>query len=219
MKRIGIVGAGRFGTALALALAEKGAEVILVDKREDLVQRLSPYVSKAACADATDIEALREIGLHDCDVAVVAIGTDIQGSILAAMNLKDLKVPVVIAKAASDTHGRVLERIGVDQVVNPHKERAQRLARSLLARYAQDYFEIAEGVSVVEMLAPQEFVGKTLAETNMRKSHGLTVLVIERRDPQTGQRIRIVSPSGDDVIQEGDTLLIFGPDRKLDAIS
>ena len=98
-------------------------------------------------------------------------------------------------------------------------ERAARLARSLLARSALDYFEISEGVSVIEMIAPKEWIGKTILESKIRQEHGLTILAIEQAANERGKSNRIISPSADDQIAEGDTLLIFGPDKKLDAIS
>ncbi len=219
MKRIGIVGAGRFGEALAENLARQGAEVILLDFNRNTVQRMSTLVSKAVQGDGTNPNILEEAGFKDCDAAVVAIGTNMEGNILTTMNLKELKVPYVVAKAVSDTHGKVLERVGADLVIYPDRERAQRLARSLVAGVAVDYFEITEGVSVVEMKAPSQFIGKTLLETKIRQSHGVTVLAI-KREPDDGRTAKnIISPTGDDIIEEGDTLVIFGQDKKLEALS
>jgi trk system potassium uptake protein TrkA len=135
------------------------------------------------------------------------------------MNLKELAVPRIVAKAGSDLHGKVLERVGADLVVYPNRERAQRLARSLLARSPVDYFEIAEGVSVVEISAPPEMVGQTLIESEIRKTHGITVLCIKRTDKEDGKPIQIASPAGDEVIQANDILTIFGPDKKLESLS
>ncbi len=137
MKRIGIIGAGRFGSSLAEYLAEQGAEIVLVERTRDLVQKMSSIATKAVLGDATDVEVLKEAGIKDCDIAVVAIGTQIEGSILATMNLKELKLPYIVAKAGTDIHGKVLERIGADLVVYPNKERAQRpptiLSQSLVS--------------------------------------------------------------------------------------
>jgi len=219
MKRIGIVGAGRFGAALVEDLARRGAEIVMLDRDHDAVQRVSSFVQHIAEGDASDMSALKEIGFADCDTAVVAIGTNVEGSSLAVMNLKELNIPYIVAKAGSDLHGKVLERLGVDLVVYPDKERAARLARSLMAKTALDYFEISEDVSVLEMIAPTEWTGKTLAEAGIRQDHGLTVLSIQHAADERGKRGRIIIPSADDVVREGDTLLIFGPNDKLDAIS
>lgn len=217
MKRIGIIGGARFGAALAESLARQGAEVILLDEDIEIVQRLADDVSKAVQGDATDLDVLREAGFQTCDAVVVGIGSNIEGSVLAVMNLKELKVPQVIAKAGTDMHGKVLERLGADLVVYPNKERAQRLARALMAKSALDYFEVAEGVSVVEMRAPASLVGKSLADADIRRRYGLNVLVIKRLDAK-GRARRIVSPSGDDKIQTNDTLLVFGPNDKINAM-
>lgn len=134
------------------------------------------------------------------------------------MNLKELNVPQVIAKAGSDTHGRVLERIGVDLVVYPNKERAERLSRSILSHSAVDFFEVLKGVSVVELPTPDDFVGKTLAQAEVRRSRGVTILAIKRKGGPKGDEESVISPSGDDVINEGDTLILFGPDKKLETM-
>jgi trk system potassium uptake protein TrkA len=218
VKRIGIIGAGRFGTALAEDLVRRGAEVILLDSDKDIVQRLAGMLTKAIQGDATNAHVLEETGFEGCDAVVVAIGTDMESSILATMNLKELKVPRIIAKAGTDLHGKVLERVGADQVVYPNRERAQRLARSLLARSPVDYFEIAHGVGIIEISAPPDLVGHSLVESEIRKKYGITVLCIKRpgKDDKTKQ---IASPSGDEVIEAGDILTVFGPDKKLEALS
>jgi len=219
MKRIGIVGAGRFGSALAESLVRRGAEVILLDCDRDAIQRMATIVTKAVQGDGTDASVLISTGFQACDTAVVAIEENMESSILISMNLKEIGVPNVVAKAGTSTHGRVLERVGVDLLVFPNQERAQRLARSLMTSSAVDYFEVAKGISVVEVKAPEQFLGKTLAETNMRKELGITVLIIKRRDPRTNKETHIVSPSADDEILEGDILLVFGPDKKLQSLA
>jgi trk system potassium uptake protein TrkA len=219
MKRIGIIGAGRFGSELAEHLARRGAEIIVIERDRKTVQRLSEIVPNVIQGDATELPALQEAGFHECDAVVVAIGLNMEGSILATMNLKELNVPYILAKADSDSHGRVLERVGAHQVIYPDRERAVRLARSLMVGGDLDFFEIADGVSVLEMKAPERFIGKTLTETEIRKKYGVTVLAIRHEQPGGGKSKSIVSPMGDDRIEEGDTLVLFGPDRKLEALA
>jgi len=219
MKRIGIIGAGRFGSALAQSVARRGAEVLLLDADKDTVQRMAGLVAGAVQGDATDRDVLVKAGFQHCDSVVVAIGTRMEGSVLATMNLKEMEIPFVVAKASSEMHGKVLERVGADEVVYPNKERAERLARSLLAGSSLDYFEISDGVSVVEIKAPKKFVGKTLIETDMRRKYGLTVLAVKRAEDDNGKSENIVSPSGDVLISEGDKLVLFGPDNKLGSLS
>jgi trk system potassium uptake protein TrkA len=219
MKRIGIIGAGRFGQALTEGLAEKGAEVLLIDTNREVIQELSAYVTKAVEGDATNVRALQEAGFQDCDTVVVAIGSNLEGSIMATVNCKELGVPTVVAKATSDMHGKVLKRVGADIVVYPNRDRAMRLARSLLARNPIDLFEIADGISVAEVGVPDMLCDRTLAELAVRKNYGVTVLAIRRLadDPRLPRQVIIAT--GEERIQKEDRLLVFGTDRKIDDFS
>lgn len=219
MRRIGIIGAGRFGSALAESLSRRGVEILLLDRSGDAVQRMSSIVTSAVQGDATEKDTLVKAGFQECDTVVVAVGADVESSIIATLNLKEMESQNVITKATTDQHGRVLERLGANLVVYPDKERAQRLARSLLARSALDFFEISDGASVVEMKAPSQFAGRSLAESGIRKAYGVTVLAIKRSPGPDGKRETVISPTADDMIYEEDTLVIFGPDILLDAIA
>ncbi len=216
MRRIGIIGGGRFGSTVAQCLAEKGLDVLFMDRDADVVERMSGIVGKAVQGDAADGEALAEAGFASCDTAVVAMGSNLEASILAAMALKDLRVPRVIAKAATDVHGKVLERVGVDEVVYPEKDRAIGLAWALAARSVLDYVEVTPGSGVVEMGVPNSLVGQTLAGSRIRNTYGLTVLAIHKAaSGEEGHARDIVSPSGDDLLEAGDTLVLFGTDENL----
>ena len=129
MRRIGIIGAGRFGLSLAESLAEAGQEVLLLDRNGSLVQKARDIVEQAVQGDATDARTLDEAGLRECDVAVVAIGSNIEASTLATANCKELGIETVVAKATSELHGKILQKIGADQVIFPDHESAHRLAR------------------------------------------------------------------------------------------
>ncbi len=219
MKRIGIIGSGRFGQALIERLVEKGAEVLLIDESHERIQEYADYVTKAVQGDATSARTLKEAGFDACDVVVICIGNNMEGSIMATVNCKDLGVPTVVAKAVSDLHGKVLKRIGADIVVYPDRDRAQRLARSLLSRSPIDLFEITDGVSVAEVVPPDDLVGKTLIEGGVRQKFGVTVLAIRRQaeDPRLPRKVIITT--GDEKILKDDRLLVFGPDIRIDAIS
>ncbi len=218
MRRIGIVGGGRFGASLAETLAERGVEVMLLDRDRSVVDRLAGVVAKAMEGDATEEGTLEAAGFRDCDMVVVAVSSDMECSLLATLALKEMKVPVVIAKAASDMHGKVLSRVGADRVVYPDKDMAARLARTLVAPSVLDYVEVSEGVSVLEIQAPLQFVSKTLSECRIRKLYGATVLVLRRAKQPDGTQETLVSPNADDVIELGDTMVIFGADEKLRAL-
>lgn len=215
MKRVGIVGAGKFGTSLAQSLAERGVEVLILDRNRDVVDRMAGVVAKAMEGDATEEGTLDAAGFRDCDIAVVAVGSDMESSVLTTLILKEMKITCVIAKAASDVHGKVLQKVGADRVVYPDRDVAARLARSLVSPSVLDYVEVAEGISVLEIAAPMEFVGKTLGELQIRKKYGVTVLVLRRAQQDEGKQETIVSPDADDTIELGDTIVIFGLDEKL----
>lgn len=220
IKRIGIIGSGRFGEALVQALAAQGAEVVLMDTDRRKIQELSEYVTKAYEGDASNIHALEEAGFAACDTVVVAIGENIEGSIMATVNCKDLGIRTVVAKAATDVHGRVLRRVGADVVIFPNRDRAQRLARSLLSTSQVDLFEIADGLCAAEIQAPDGLTDKTLAEADVRKAYDITVLAIRRLDdvdPAAPRQLLI--PSADTPIRSDDHLLVCGTAEKIDAFA
>jgi trk system potassium uptake protein TrkA len=195
-----------------MSLAERGVDVLFLDRDAESVRRLSEFVGKSVQGDATDPEALAQAGFASCDVAVVAMGASLEASILATMGLKDLKVPRVLAKAASDLHGKVLARVGADQVVYPERDRAQRLARVLVARSFMEYMEVMPGYGIIECTAPAAFVGKPLSELRIRNVFGLTVVAI-RRTGAAGAGV--IAPSGEDRVEDRDTLVLFGAEESL----
>lgn len=220
IKRIGIIGSGRFGDALVQALAAQGTEVVLMDTDGRKIQELSDYVTKAIVGDATNIHALEEAGFATCDTVVVAIGENIEGSVMATVNCKDLGVRTVVAKASTEVHGRVLRRVGADVVIFPNRDRAQRLARSLLTTSQVDLFEIADGLCAAEVSTPDVLADTTLAEADIRKNFDITVLAIRRlddADPAAPRQLLI--PRADTLIRSDDRLLIFGTSEKIDAFA
>ena len=219
MKRIGIIGAGRFGRALADSLAEHGAEILLIDQNRDVIQEFSEFVTKAVEGDVTNVRVLEDAGIQECDVVVIAIGSNLEGSIMATVNCKDLKVPWVVAKANSDLHGKILKRVGADQVVYPNRDCAKRISRTLLSKGSIDLFEISDGFSIAEIDVPAALQNKSLAEAEVRKAFGVTVLCVRRlaENPQDPRRVIIPQPT--EVIQPDDKLLVFGTDKQIDAIA
>ena len=219
MKKIGIIGAGRFGMSMAQALSESGVEVVLMDRNGSLVQSASSIVTHAVQGDATNARALEESGIGECDVAVVAIGSNIEASTLATANCKDLGVNEVIAKATSDLHGKILKKIGADQVIFPDRESAHRLARSIIDHGAFDLLELSEGCSIAEINVPDSCVDKTLAEMDLRKRTGVTVLCIRRPDAKPKKPREILIPSPMEKILAGDRLIVFGSTKQIDDLS
>jgi trk system potassium uptake protein TrkA len=219
MKRIGIIGAGRFGSALAEILAEHGAEILLIDSDHEVIQRFSEFVSQAVEGDVTNVRTLEEAGFQNCDVVVVAIGTNIEGSIMATVNCKDLGVPVVVAKANSDLHGKILQRVGADKVFFPNRDCAKRIACTLLSKGFVDLFEISDGFNIAEIDAPEMLHNKSLAEAKTRSRLGVTVLCLRRVAEDRGQPRVVIIPAPTEVIRPDDKLLVFGLSKHIEALS
>jgi trk system potassium uptake protein TrkA len=208
-RTFGVIGLGRFGYHVARTLAQGGAEVIACDVDEEKVREISEYVSLAYVLDATDAKALKESGIANVDVAVVSVGENIEASILIVVQLKELGVKEIVAKAVNPLHGKVLEKLGVDRVVYPEKEMAIRVAHSLLAGEFIEEIPIGEKHSLFELKAFDFMLGKTLRELDVRKRFGVSVLAIKR-----GENL-IVNPMGDEKILPGDILVVLGTTEQL----
>lgn len=218
MRRVGIIGAGRFGMALAQSLAEGGAEVLLMDRNGTLVQNASSVVTSAVQGDATVARTLEEAGFGECEVAVVAVGSNIEVSTMATANCKELGVPMVIAKANSELHGKILEKLGADQVIFPERDSAHRLAHAITSRGAFDLLEISEGCSIAEINVPDSFREKTLAQADLRNKTGVTVLCIRRLDENPKRPRTVMIPGPNDQIHSDDKLIVFGTTKQIDAL-
>ena len=218
MKRIGIIGAGRFGMALAESLSNAGAEVIVIDRNRPAMQLANEFAS-ACQGDATQPHVLEEAGFGECDVVVVAIGSNMEASMMATANCKEIGVQNVVAKATSELHGKILRRIGADSVVYPDRDSAHRLARAIANHDVVDFLEVSEGYSIAEIDVPDGIRGLTLAEADLRKKSGITVLCIRRADPDPKKPRRVIIPQAADVIESSDKLIVFGETKKLDRLS
>ncbi len=198
-----VIGLGRFGAAMAETLVELGHEVLAVDADQKIVQSYAGQLTHVVEADTTNEEALRQIGAEDFDCAVVAIGTDIEASILTTSVLVDLGVETIWAKADSFAHGRILERVGATNVVFPEHEMGERVAH-LVAGRALNYIEFEDGFALVETKPPREYVGKTLGDAGIRKAHGVTVVCVKRR----GEDFSYATP--ETVLGADDLLIVAG---------
>lgn len=219
MRRVGIIGAGRFGMALAQSLAESGTEVLLLERNGALVQQALEVVSESVQGDATSARILEEAGFAECDAAVVAIGSNIEASMLALANCKDLGIPLVYAKASSELHGKILLKLGADQVIYPDRDSAHRLAHTIMSGGAFDLLEISEGCSIAEIDVPDSCVDKTLAQADLRKKTGVTVLCIRRLDENPKKPRAVLIPGPNDQVHADDKLIVFGTRRQIDALT
>ncbi len=219
MRRVGIIGAGRFGMALAQSLAESGTEVLLLERNGALVQQALEVVSESVQGDATSARILEEAGFAECDAAVVAIGSNIEASMLALANCKDLGIPLVYAKASSELHGKILLKLGADQVIYPDRDSAHRLAHTIMSGGAFDLLEISEGCSIAEIDVPDSCANKTLAQADLRKKTGVTVLCIRRLDENPKKPRAVLIPGPNDQIHADDKLIVFGTRKQIDALT
>lgn len=217
-KRVGIIGAGRFGMALAESLSNAGLEVLLIDRNRPAVQSASEFVT-AIQGDATQPHILEEAGFGECDIVVVAIGSNIEVSMMATANCKELGVPDVVSKASSELHGKILRRIGSDSVIYPDRDSAHRLARSIVNHNAVDFLEVSEGFSIAEIDVPSEAAGKSLAQSDFRKTTGLTVLCIRRSAEGHSTGRTVIMPQATEVLRSDDKLIVFGETKKIDGLS
>lgn len=203
-KQIAIIGLGRFGSSLCKELYKLGHDVLAIDSTEESVNDLTNHSTHSAIADGTDEKALQSLGIRNFDYVVVAIGEDIQSSILATLILKDLGVENVWAKARNDYHKRVLEKIGADRVIHPEQDMGVRIAQRLTSEKIIDYIDLSADYSIVELIASNKIANKSLIELNIRAKYGCTVLAIKQ-----GEKINI-APMPTDEILKGDILVVIG---------
>lgn len=205
-----VIGLGRFGLSIANKLFESGQEVLGVDVNEERVEESHPHVTHSIIADSTDAEALKSIGIRNFDTVIVAIGNDIQASILSVLLLKELGVNKVIAKALNKLHGQVLKKVGADWVVFPERDMGIRVAHQLLSPNVLNFIEISKNYSVEEVKIPDRMLNRTLREIDLRAKYNLSVIAIRH-----GDEINI-SPSPDKKIDHGDVLVVIGENRDLE---
>ena len=170
-----VFGLGRYGRSVAKELAENGAEVVAVDNREAVVNAEIPYCK---CADVTDSEALRQIGIANIDVVIVTMANHLEASVMATMLCKELGVKTVITKCATEINCKILTKVGADRVVFPESESGIHLAKNLLSSGFMDIIELSQDVSMVEMEVKQQWIGKNLIELNLRKKYSINVVAI-----------------------------------------
>ena len=202
-KQYAVLGLGIFGSTVATTLAEYGCEVIAVDQDESCVERVADEVTKAVVANVTDQEELRAIGIEDIDVAIVAIGTHLEEAVLATMNLKELGVPYVIAKAKNKQFMKILEKVGANKVIRAEKDMGLKVAKSLLRKSIVD---------LVEIKAPLDWVGKNFIDLNIRRVYNMNIIGIKHGDED--HLSLDVAPEY--VIQNGDHFLVIGKTKELE---
>lgn len=211
MKQFAVIGLGRFGSSLARELVNEGLEVLGIDRDEEIVDEMSNVLTHVVVADSTEEETLRSIGIRNFDCAIVAIGDDIQASIMTAILLKDLGVKMVVAKALSELHGKVLERLGVDRVIYPERDMGIRVAHQLVNPNLLDYIELSKEYTIAELSVPGCLNGKTLKELDPRAKYGCSVVAINKKNGV------IIAPTAADILNERDVMVIIGTNKQIES--
>lgn len=215
MKRAIVIGLGIFGINLVSALYEGGFEVIAVDKDKDAVQKVKDCSTKAIVADGIDKEVMEMIGVQKDDVAIISFGEDLAASTLITLHLKQMKVKNIIVKAPNEEHKLILEKVGATEVIIPEKEMARRVAKSLISPNVLDYLPLSDDYMISELAPPNSFLGKTIAELQLRGKYHIEVIAI--RDV-ISDRIQMV-PKADFVIKDGEVLVVVGKEKDIQKIN
>ncbi|AQQ53855.1 potassium channel family protein [Planococcus lenghuensis] len=208
-KEFVVIGLGRFGSSIVRELIEQGADVMAIDKDTERVDEFATVATQAVAADTTDETVLKSLGIRNFEHVIVAIGDDIQSSILTTIMLKEIGVRNVTAKAQNNYHEKVLRKIGADQVVHPERDMGRRIAHNMLSNNVLDYLELSEEYSIMELRANGKLKGYTLKDLDIRAKYGINIVGIKR-----GEDIN-VSPQADFRIREEDILIIIGSDADI----
>lgn len=203
-KEFAVIGLGRFGGSICRALSQDGMEVLAIDLDEDKVNEYREIASHAVVADTTDERVLKDLGIRNFDHVIVAIGDNIQASILTTLMLKELGVSNITVKAQNDYHEKVLSKIGANHIVHPERDMGKRIAHNIISNNVLDYLELSEEHSIVEIMASQKMIDKTLIELDVRAKYGINIVAFKR-----GNNI-MVSPPANENILRGDILIVIG---------
>ncbi|MCP2727364.1 potassium channel family protein [Limnofasciculus baicalensis] len=211
-QQFGVIGLGRFGRGVCATLYRQGYQVMGTDIDEKRVaQALSDQIiSHAVQLDSTELSALKEAGIFECDTVIVAIGNYLQESIITTLNVKEAGVPYVVAKASSEVHGKLLQRVGADHIVYPEYEAGCALARSITKPSILDRFDLDSNHSIVEVLVPEEFHGKTVMELQLRTRYGLNVLALGQNEQFE------INPDPTTRLAKGSRMVVIGSTRDLE---
>lgn len=204
-KSFAVIGVGRFGLALIEELINLEADVLVIDKNFDKIEKIAKMVTNAVCLDSTDVEALREIGINSYDVVIVATGMNVDNSILTTLILKDLGVQEIYVKVQSEYHARVVEKLGVnpEHLVWPEQSTGKRLATILISGNFLEYLQLDEDYSFISTEVSKKMIGKNLLELDIRRNFGVNIVAVRRNE-------QIVIPSSQTPFEAQDEILLVG---------
>ena len=205
-KEFVVIGLGRFGGSIVRELISQGAQVMAIDTSSERVDEYAPIATQAVVADSTDENVLKSLGIRNFEHVIIAIGENIQSSILTTLILKDMGVEKITVKAQNDYHEKVLRKIGADFIVHPERDMGIRIANNMLSNTVLDYLELSDEHSIMEIKANDKIAGYSIIDLDIRAQYGITIVGIKR-----GNDI-IVSPQADEKILLGDVMLVIGAD-------
>lgn len=208
-KQFVVIGLGRFGSSVCQELNRLGHDLLIIDKEEEQVNPLRKLATHAVTANATDEAVLREVGVRNFEHAVVAIGDNVQASVLCTLMLKELGVSKVWVKARDQQHKKILEQVGADRVIQPEYDMGIRVAQNLDSKNIIDYIEISKDYSIVELIATEKVDAKTVAQLDIRRSYHCMILAIKR-----GEAVNL-APRPEDLIRQEDMLVIMGHQKDI----
>ncbi|KAB8138598.1 TrkA family potassium uptake protein [Gracilibacillus oryzae] len=212
MKReFAVIGLGRFGGSICRELSAEGMDVLAIDIHEDKVNEYKNIAAHAVIADTTDENVLKELGIRNIDHVIVAIGENIQASILTTLMLKEFGIKKITVKAQNDYHEKVLNKIGADHVVHPERDMGRRIAHSIISTNILDHLELSDDHSIVEVKAGKKMDGKTLLELDIRAQYGCNVVAIK----EANEKSINVSPMADQKLVRDDVLIVIGADKDI----
>ena len=223
MKQIAVIGLGTFGMAVAKTLAEKGVQVLVIDKNEQRIQEVSSFVTQAVVADATDEQTMRKLGISDFGTVVVASGGNREASILTTLILKELVVKYIIVKGLDDIHARVLQKIGADRIVFPEFDMGIKVAETFVSPNIVEAIELSPEYTMAEVIVPKVFIDQNIRDLNVRERYKLQIIGIKRKEPYIKEdgdtdfkEVLVIAPSPNEILQDGDTLVVIGKYNDID---
>jgi len=226
MERYVVIGLGAFGGPVARRLAERGQDVLAIDKNGRLVEEVKDHVARAVVADATDRDTLEALGVADFTTGVVAIGEHREANILVSALLRELGLPRIVARATSPLHARILTAVGVHKVISPEEDYGAQLADTLVSSVTLERFPLAEGILVAELPVHPNMVGRTLRDLSLRERFGVNVVALRAKrrtvddEGQIQEKTEVTSfPEPDLALSEGTVLVVIGPEGAIDALT
>ncbi len=213
MRQYAVIGLGKFGQSVALTLAKNEEQVIGIDFKEEVIAQLADKLAHAVQADARNEKTLRTLGIQDVDVAIVSVGSNFEASVLITLALKELGIEEIVVKANSEEQVKVLEKIGASRVIQPERDMGIRLAKSLVSPRIIDHIELSSDYSLLEMTPPQDFIGKSLKELNVRAQYGINVIAVKHEHGEID-----IAPQAEHVIKKGDLLVVVGKNKDIEKV-